>query len=158
MKMEELIKNSIDARYNAFMNYYDITDKSIQKKIDDLFKKINELGESSKDVMDFESKFAASPLNGEYTSLFTEIASNSKPCVSHDAMVEPVVKDDKEYLVEEIESDAKYVMEDLSMPARRAAREAFDSKMRDTPLGQIEQASNTAYLFKRIFNKHKKGE
>ncbi len=39
------------------------------------------------------------------------------------------------------------------MPARRKAREAFDKKMRDTPLGKIEQASNTASVLGRLFKK-----
>ncbi len=41
------------------------------------------------------------------------------------------------------------------MPARRIARDKFDQKMRDTPLGKIEQASNMTYLFKRFFKKDK---
>ena len=42
------------------------------------------------------------------------------------------------------------------MPARRAAREKFDSEMRKTPLGDIEQARNTAWVFKRMFGKKNK--
>ena len=39
--MDQFIKNSIDARYNAFTSSYVIND-DLKKKIDDLFKKINE--------------------------------------------------------------------------------------------------------------------
>lgn len=152
--MEPLIKNSIDARYNAFSNFYTVEDDKVKAKIEELFKKINALGEESKDVMDFESKFASSPLNSEYTKLFTEIASSSTP-VAFESEVTPVVKDDKEYLVEEVKSDAEYLMDDLTQPIRRKAREEFDSRLRDTPLGTIEQVDNMHHLFNKWF---KKGE
>ena len=148
--MDNIVKQSIDGRYMAFSNSYELTDV-YKKKVDELFKKINELGEKASDAMDFESKFAASPLNKEYTDLFTEIATNCK-CIIPEP-VENDVKSDKEQLKDEIIGDVKYAVKDLTLPARRKAREEFDSKMRDTPLGKIEQASNTLNVFKRIFKK-----
>ena len=150
--MDEIVKQSIEARRNAFDTSYEIKDENLKKEIEVLFEKMNKLGEEAKDAMDFETKFASSPLNTEYTNLFTKIASCSKPII-HESAPDHHIKSDKEYVKEEIESDVKYVLEDLSMPARRKAREAFDSKMRDTPLGKIEQASNTLGVFKRIFKK-----
>ncbi len=148
--MDQYVKQSIDGRYAAFSNSYELTD-IYKKKVDYLFKKINELGETATDAMDFETKFSSSPLNKEYNDLFTEIATNLK-CIIPEP-VENDVKSNKEQVLDEVASDVKYAVDDLTMPARRIAREKFDSKMRDTPLGKIEQASNTFNVFKRIFKK-----
>ena len=74
--MDEYVKQSIDARKNAFSAAYEIN-AEMQKKIDALFVKIEELGTTCKDVTEFEAKFAASPLNQQYMDLFTEIATGS---------------------------------------------------------------------------------
>lgn len=149
--MNSVVKQCIDGRKMAFSSAYELTD-TYKKKVDELFQKIEDFGDSFSDAMDFETKFAASSLNKEYTDLFTEVATNCKyilpPPVERDD-----IKSDKEQLKDEILSDAKYLAKDLTLPARRKAREAFDSKMRDTPLGKIEQASNTAWVIKRLFGK-----
>ena len=149
--MNEYVKGSIDGRRMAFSSAYELTDV-YKKKVDELFKKIEEFGKDCSDAMDFETKFMASPLNTEYTNLFTEVSQNCKyilpPPVERDD-----IKSDKDELKEEVLSDAKYIAKDLTLPARRKAREEFDKKMRDTPLGKIEQLSNTASVFKRIFKK-----
>ena len=149
--MDSVVKQCIDGRKVAFTASYEITD-NYQKIIDELFKKIEEFGYSCSDAMDFENKFAVSPLNKEYTDLFTEIATNCKPIIK-DVPKDETVQSDKEYLKNEALDEAKYLAKDLSMPVRRKAREEFDKKMRDTPLGKIEQASNTAWVFKRFFGK-----
>lgn len=148
--MDSVVKSCIEGRKMAFTNSYELTD-NYKKKVDELFKRIEEFGKTCKDSMEFETKFASSPLNKEYTDLFAEIASKCK-CIIPEP-VEKEVKNDKERMKEEAISDAKYIAKDLTMPVRRAAREAFDSKMRDTPLGDIEQARNTASLFGRLFKK-----
>jgi hypothetical protein len=149
--MDSVVKQCIDGRKIAFSSCYELTDV-YKIKIDELFKKIDELGNSCTDAMDFETKFAASPLNTEYTNLFTEVSQNCK-YILPPPVDNPDVKSDKEQMVDEVLSDARYAARELSMPARRKAREAFDSKMRDTPLGKIEQAKNTASLFGRLFKK-----
>lgn len=148
--MNEFVKGSIDARKQAFSSAYELTDV-YKKKIDELFKRIEDFGKGCTDAMDFETKFMASPLNKEYTDLFTEVAANCKYILP--PPVETEGKSNKKAIAEEVISDVKYAVNDLTMPARRKAREAFDSKMRDTPLGKIEQASNTFSVFKRIFKK-----
>ena len=149
--MNEVVKSCIDGRKMAFSSAYELTD-AYKKKVDELFKRIEEFGKECNDAMDFEKKFAASPLNTEYTNLFTEVAANCK-YILPPPVDNPDVKSDKQELKEEVFSDAKYIAKELTMPARRKAREAFDSKMRDTPLGQIEQARNTASVFRRLFKK-----
>lgn len=150
--MNDLVKQGIDARYASFKNSYIIKDDNIKKRIDDLFQKINFLAEECKDNIEFETKFASSPLNREYIGLFTEIASKCEPIKYEDSDAENI-KTDKEYLMDEVSSDAKYIVSDLTMPARRKARAEFDSKLRDTPLGKIEQISNTAGVFRKLFKK-----
>ena len=149
--MDSVVKSCIDGRRMAFSSAYELTD-IYKKKVDELFKRIEEFGKTCTDAMDFESKFAASPLNKEYTDLFTEVASNCK-YILPPPVDNPNIKSDAEYYKEEAISDAKYLAKDLTMPARRKAREEFDKKMRDTPLGKIEQASNTASVFRRLFRK-----
>ncbi len=76
--MDKLIKQSIDARKNAFSASYKV-DADMQKKIDALFAEIDKLGEKSKDVGEFETEFQKSPLNQKYLDLFTEIATKCAP-------------------------------------------------------------------------------
>ena len=148
--MNEYVKQSIESRKTAFSTVYELTDV-YKKQVEELFKKIEDFGKDCSDAMDFETKFMSSPLNTEYTNLFTEVAQNCKYILP--PPVETDVKSDKEYLKEEVASEAKYIVEDLTMPARRKAREEFDKKMRDTPLGKIEQIGNTASVFRRILKK-----
>lgn len=147
--MDESIKNSIKARYDAFEISYVLT-SDMKKEIDDLFDQIEEFGKTCKDAMDFETKFSSSPLNQEYVNMFTKVAKKCK-VKGLDTNDESKAK----RVAEEVGSEAKYLAKDLTMPARRRARMEFDSKMRNTPLGKIEQANNTFWLFKKIKNKVK---
>ena len=149
--MNEYVKQSIEGRKLAFSSAYELTDV-YQKKVDELFKKIEDFGKDCKDAMDFETKFMASSLNTEYTNLFTEVAQNCK-YILPPPVDNPNVKSDKQQLKDEVLSEARYIAREATLPARRKAREEFDKKMRDTPLGKIEQISNTASVFKRIFKK-----
>ena len=74
--MDQYIKQSIDGRKSAFSASFEIS-AEMQKKIDALFKEIEKMGAGCKDVGEFETKFAASPLNQKYLDLFTEIATGS---------------------------------------------------------------------------------
>lgn len=76
--MDKVIKQSIDARKNAFSASYKV-DAEMQKKIDALFAEIDKLGEKSKDAGEFEAEFQKSPLNQQYLDLFTEIATKCAP-------------------------------------------------------------------------------
>jgi hypothetical protein len=76
--MDKLIKQSIDARKNAFSASYKV-DAEMQKKIDALFVEIDKLGEKCKDAGEFEAEFQKSPLNQKYLDLFTEIATKCTP-------------------------------------------------------------------------------
>ena len=153
--MDESVKNSIKSRQDAFEMSYELTD-AIKKEVDALFEKIYEFGKTCKDAIDFETKFASSPLNQEYINMFTKVAQKCK--AKEIAHTENHVKSTGEQVLDDVGSDARYLARELSMPARRKARMEMDSKMRNTPLGKIEQANNTFWLFKKIKGKvsHKK--
>ncbi len=150
--MDNIVKQSIEARRMAFEKTYEINDEVIRKQINDLFNRIEAFGENCVDAMDFETKFSSSTLNQEYTNLFTQIATKCKLIEKKD-LDDSMCKSDQDYLVDEMKTDAKLLVEDLTMPARRKAREELDSKLRDTPLGKIETAQNTLNLFGRLFKK-----
>lgn len=154
--MKEDIKRSIDARKDSFKTLYELTD-DVEKEINDLFDKIHKFGETCSDSMDFETKFANNPLNQEYINLFTSVSSKCKAKTLPKEDDTPV-KSTGEKVLEDIESEARYMADDLTYPARRKAREEFDSKLRDTPLGKVEQASNMFYLFKKFKKKKNKDE
>ena len=157
--MNELVKNSIDSRKNAIYNGYNITEQRMIEKIEDLFKRINEFGESCIDSMDFESKFASSALNQEYIKLFTEIATNCQQIVRQ-SEENRHIRSDAEYAAEEIASEVRYQARNITEPIRRQARqEAYDTA-RDMPIvGDIMQAKQIADVFggfKRMIGKNKK--
>ena len=73
--MDSVVKSCIDGRRMVFSSAYELTDV-YQKKVDELFKRIEDFGKDCTDAMDFETKFASSPLNKEYTDLFTYITND----------------------------------------------------------------------------------
>ena len=150
--MNEYVKLSIKGRKDIFSNNYEIKNKDILDKIEDLFKRIEDFGKNFSDAMEFEQSFMASPLNEEYNNLLSEVASKCK-FIMPDEFKEELKEDMKRQAKEDIKSEAKYILEDLSMPARRKAREELDSKLRDTPLGTLEQISNMKHLFNRFKKK-----
>lgn len=150
--MDSGVKAAIDARHDAFKNAYELNGQ-FEEEIESLFKKIYEFGNSCSDAMDFENKFTASSLNEEYNNLFVKIGSKCPLKKYEYAEVEEESKTKK--VIDEAASDAKYIADEITMPARRQARMQAESKLRDTPLGKVEQASNMFYLFKK-FKKPKK--
>lgn len=153
--MDNGVKASIDARYIAFENSYELTDE-VRKEIDELFDRIKDFGKTCSDCMDFETKFASSPLNKEYTDMFTKVSQKCKvKQLEHYESDEPE-ESKAGRVAKKIAGDAKYLADDLTMPARRKAREEIDSKLRDTPYGKIEQIENMSWLGRRFVNKFKR--
>ena len=70
--MDEYVKQTIEARKNAFSASYNIS-AEMQKKIDVLFGEIEKLGANCKDVSEFEAEFAKSPLNQKYLDLLNKV-------------------------------------------------------------------------------------
>lgn len=153
--MNDLVKMSIDGRKNAIFSAYNITEQSIKDKIENLFNKINELGESCVDNMDFESKFASSNLNQEYIDLFTEIATKCTQIVREN-QGNRHVKSDAEKIVDDVASEIRYQVKDATLPMRRQMRQEAYDKARNTPIiGEIMEAKQYADFFGR-FKKKKK--
>lgn len=157
--MNEMVKNSIDARKAGVLNAYKVTDENLLAKLNDLFERINQFGETCADATEFESKFATSDLNQEYIALFTEIASSCEQIV-YEPKVDPTIKSDKEKLLDDVKGELKYQVDEATMPARRIARqEAYDAA-RNTPIiGDIMYAKQNIDLFAKVggmFKKKKK--
>ena len=154
--MDNMIKQSIDARRQAIFNAYKIEDKELNDQIDDFFNRLNDFGTTCSDSTDFEMKLATNPLSQEYIQLFTEISTKCSPIVYETDNRE--VQSTADYIKDDIASEARMVVEDLTMPARHAARTEFDDKVRDIPIiGDAIQAKQTFDLFKK-FKKNKKDD
>ena len=160
--MDKNIKQSIDARKNAFSASFEV-DAEMQGKIDALFVEIEKLGDSCKDVGEFEAEFSKSPLNQRYLDLFTEIATSSiartaapkVPLKGVDKMVAGGVA------VGVAESVADQALRNV-VPTRAAVHQKAYDEVRKVPgLGDAidisEKASYVAHLGK-LFGRKKKDE
>ena len=154
--MDEYIANSIELRKKAIFDYYDVKNKNILEKVDDLFFRINELGISSSDVNDFENKFANSELNTEYINLITEVATTCKLKKEYkDGMKK---EDIKEYAKESIKSDAKHYAEEAYRDTRSVVDRSFGitEKIRRTPiLGTVWEIDNQTNIIGNFKDKIK---
>lgn len=148
--MKDDVKLCVESRKNVIYSSFDLTE-DLKKQVEDLFKNIIELAKTCSDASDFESRFMSSELNQEYTDLYTDIAQSCKcKTINVDSSDED---DSSKKVLDEATSDAKYLFDEVSMPARRQARMRMESKLRDTPLGKVEQASNMFHLFKKFKKK-----
>ena len=156
--MNDLVKTSIEGRKNAIFNSYNITDQSIIEKIENLFRRISEFGESCKDNLDFENKFASSSLNQEYIQLFTEIATTCTQTVKQPTENRHV-KSDKEYAVEEVKSEIRYQTRNVTEPIRREIRQETYNVTRNMPIiGDILTAKQHIDLFNKFKRRKEKNE
>ena len=144
--MDDNIRKSIDARRDAFLASF-VVDAGMQKKIDALFSEIEKFGAKCKDVGEFETEFAKSPLNQEYLDLFTEIATKgaAKTAVKGAA-------------VGAVQSAAEQALQN-AVPTRAAVHQKASDIARDVPvLGDAidigEKASYIGHLGK-MFGKKK---
>ena len=145
--MDEYIKQSIDARRNAFSASFEISAK-MQEKIDALFAEIEKLGAKCKDVGEFEAEFSKSPLNQKYMDMFTEIATG--------ATAKTVAKG---AAVGSVQSAAEQALRNV-VPTRAAVHQKAYDEVRKVPgLGNAidisEKASYAMHLGK-LFGKRKK--
>lgn len=157
--MDELIKNSIKTRKDALFNSYDIKEKSILNKIEDLFNRINQLGEKCSDANEFETEFANSSLNQEYLNLFTEVATTCKPKnlsnntdYSYDNSIsgDEILEDVTDVIKDQADSAINYTK-------RQVNQEVYD-KVRNIPLvGEALEIKQYKDFFGR-FKKKKDNE
>ena len=152
--MNEMVKNSIDARKNAIYNTYEITDDKLKKEIDELFDKIYEFGEDIKDQSEFETKFNSSELNQEYINLFTKVAQSS-PMVQDLKNQNNVVSDVGNMVLDEAEME----LDSLTHPMRHQAYQAANDKIRDIPVvGDLLTVKQHVDLAKSLTGQYNKDE
>ena len=167
--MDEYINQSITVRREAFGASF-VIDAEAQGKIDALFAEIEKLGAKCKDVGEFETEFAKSPLNQRYLDLFTEIATKgvtkntvkgaeSKNDLAADAKKDATVSVVKGAAVGVAQSTAEQALQN-AVPTTRAAvhQKAYDAARSVPGLGDAidiaEKASYAAHLGK-LFRKNK---
>lgn len=145
--MDKYINQSINARKEAFAASFEI-DAEAQGKIDALFAEIEKLGANCKDVGEFETEFAESPLNKQYLDLFTEIAKKG--------VANGIVKG---AAVGVAQSVAEQAFQNVVPTTRAAAHQKAYDAVRDVPvlddvIDVAEKASYVAHLGK-LFKKKK---
>lgn len=159
--MDEYILNAIDIRKKSFFDYYEIKNREFLLEIEELFNEINNLGESSKDVSDFEAKFASSELNTKYLDLLTKVA---KKCKLKEQYVEEVItkEDLQEKFKEDLQDDIKHYSREAYLDTHSAIDRKFGitDKIRSTPiLGGLLELENQTDVFsnmkEKLFKKRK---
>lgn len=149
--MNDIVKTSVDSRKQAIYNSYEIEGSPIEKEIKYFFEELEKYASKYNDVMDFENAFQSSDLNTRYINLFSEIASKCKPKVIESSQTS--INSDN--VTNEVVSDMKYVADELTMPARRQARQQVDDTLRSTPIiGDVMEVKQHIDLFNK-FKKHK---
>ena len=145
--MTELVKISIDGRKNAIFQAYDVTDKKIKDKIENLFKKIYDFGETSDTPEQFEQQFATHPLNQEYINMFTKVATTCKPKeIEHASVEATVTKDAMDYI-----DSSKPYEPDIVRHARADVKQKALDTARNTPvIGDVLEVKQHIDLFNSI--------
>ena len=135
--MNELIKQSIDAKKKAIYDYHDVTSVKTKEKIDDFFEKVEEFGSNYTDIMQFENDFTSSSLMKEYTDLFTlVIQSENVNEMIHDTNV------------------ANEIGDSFKNHIRRKTREKRDQELRNMPvIGDILNVKQHIDLFSKFRKK-----
>ena len=152
--MNEIVKNSIDARKNAIYNTYEVSNDKLKKEIDELFDRIYEFGKDIKDQSEFETKFNSSELNQEYISLFTKVAQSS-PIVKDLSNQNNVVSDVGNMVLDEAEME----LDSLTHPMRHQAYQKANDAIRDIPVvGDLLTVKQHVDLAKSLTGQYNKDE
>ncbi|MBR5669912.1 hypothetical protein IKX12_02420 [Candidatus Saccharibacteria bacterium] len=149
--MNNDVKFSIDNRKTAIENAYELT-ADAKKKVDSLFKEIEAFGASCKDSIDFETKFATSPLNQKYTALFTEIAQTCKSVLM--SIPDPVLPPEQtagDVVADLAKTEAELAVDGTIQHFRGRAYRAAHDKARDIPVvGDAIDLKNKIDFFSRF--------
>ena len=152
--MNEMVKNSIDARKNAIFSTYEVTNDKLKKEIDELFDRIYEYGKDMKDQTEFESKFPTSPLNQEYIDMFTKVAQSSR-MVQDLKNQNNVVSDVGNMVLDEAEME----LDSLTHPMRHQAYQKANDAIRDIPVvGDLLTVKQHVDLAKSLTGQYNKDE
>ena len=151
--MDNIVKQSIDSRKQAIFNMYDVTDSSLLSKIDDLFNRMYEFGESC-DSTNFETQLATSPLNQEYINLFTELSTKCS-MKTFDTGDTSDIKSEGEILRDEVASDMREAALDITRPARRQMNQEIYDKVSEIPGASTVMSAKQHFDFFSRFKKRK---
>lgn len=161
--MDANIRNSIDIRKKSIFDYYNVKKENILNEIDELFNKMELMGESSSDVSDFEVKFANSELNNEYLKLIEKVAINCPLKKEHKEVVY-TAEERKEDLKEELKDELEYLGDKAYINTKSAIDRKFGirDKIRRTPilgtLWEVENQTDVVHNFKENLKRKKKEE
>ena len=152
--MNEYIKQSIEARRAAIYASCKVDDK-MKKKVDEVFKEIEEFGAKYDDNGKFETDFAASPLNQKYIDLFTELATNSQATSQKKAAGQAIVSGIAEGVVSRITDGAVRKV----VPTRASIHQAkYDIARKIPGVGDalhLKNQADTVRHFGRLFKRKK---
>lgn len=151
--MDNIIKQSIDSRKQAIYNMYNVTG-DMEAKVEDLFNRMYEFGNTCSDSMDFETKLATSPLNTEYINLFTELSTTCS-MKTIDTGDTSDIKSEGEILRDEVASDMKEAALDITRPARRQMNQEIYDKVSDVPGVSTVLSAKQHFDFFSKFKKRK---
>ena len=141
--MDSNIKISIDSRRDAIFNTYDINDPKILDKVNDLFKRMEDFASTCSDIQEFETKFATSPLNQEYTNIFTEVATKCPIKGAEDVSSEGMLPNNE-------------LLDDLSHPIKTQLNQKKMDFLRGLPIvGDVMEAKQHKDMFDKITGKNK---
>lgn len=156
--MDEYIQNAIDTRRDTVMNYFSVPDER-KAEVDAIFSGMEELGNTCKDVAEFEQRLAADPLNAKYMELFQTLKPSK-------AAVAGAVRDSYASRYSSKKNIAKDVAdvvetEVIGRATQKARHEAYmeqEEFLRENVPGYLEAktAANTAGMIGRLFGRRKK--
>lgn len=142
--MDSNIKMSIESRKTAIFSAYDVKDEGNLAHIDDFFKRLEDFAKDCKDVMDFETKFASSPLSKEYSDIFVQIMQTETTTDG----VAPVQEKEEEYTLHD------EMVDDVKRHVRGRAKYAAWDKARSLPvIGDAMTAKQHLDFFGRFRKK-----
>lgn len=152
--MDQYVLSAIEVRRKSIFETYIIDDQDFIAKANDVFKKMESLGESCASVMEFESQFAASPLYNEYYNLCLEAGQKFK--VNPQAMKTEIPNSNytSADVVKEAEEWTEYAIDSATQPLRNQAYVQVRDAVESIPgVGEVAQASRTVGVFKKLFGK-----
>lgn len=155
--MDEYIKNAIDTRRDTVINYFSVPDDR-KAEVEAIFTGMEKLGNSCKDVAEFEQRLAADPLNAKYMELFQTLKPSK-------AAVAGAVRNSYAARYRDKKNIAKDVAdvvdtEVIGRVTQKARHEAYMEReefLREEVPGYLEAktAMNTAGMIGRLFGKRK---
>lgn len=166
--MDETVKAHLDSRIDVMTPYLQTaSDQALVQRAQEVLDGITQLAQESPDANSFEQALAASPLNGEYGMVYSQLmtAGNATPSLGQafGAMAKGVAQHKETFAqitAESVASDAalnaRLALEDAVLEANHDDYMAAKQAMRDDPVaGTLETAGNLLGGLKGLFGRKK---